>query len=173
MLDKDTELFFRQLRGYTRKPTNWSEAGDPIPRDKLSELKLYSSDELGITYQIANGFKFVPEDTVFLVSRLGALYLVSTEGADYVRYVRYVGSGESGYGYNDAEAKSEGWALFECDDNYLRIQKVDCPKDCDERLPVEPIIPSDYDALTHVIRRASEGSVMHKVALSLHGTMWR
>jgi hypothetical protein len=72
--------------------------------------------------------------------------------------------------YDDSAAKLEGWAVFECDDGFFRIQRLDCPKDSVESLPHEPIFNSDNEAIIHVAKKALEGSENHKIAVNLHGT---
>lgn len=73
--------------------------------------------------------------------------------------------------YDDDIAKREGWALFVCDDNKVRIQRLDDPQSTGyENMPVDPIFESDEDAIVYVTRRANEGSKMHGSALVLHET---
>ena len=71
--------------------------------------------------------------------------------------------------YNDDAAKREGWAVFECDDGVLRIQRLDTPQDAFQDLPFEPMWKSDDDAISYVTKQASAGSELHKAALALHG----
>lgn len=80
--------------GFVRKPVRWSELADPIPLAILEQLYQYKAEDLGIAGegQLGRTFNKTPEETLFLVSRNGGLYLVNTEGYDYVRYVRYVGA---------------------------------------------------------------------------------
>lgn len=184
MLSEATARFFRSIGGYYRKPISWGEVGMPIPPAKLAELEVFTSAELGIEHNIAStflpqGMQYMILPTIFVVSHKGGLYLVNTEGAYNIRYIRYVGTTQQGPGYNDAEAKQEGWALFECDDGYYRIQKLDNlnpdeflrEQEHREKWPNAcPRFVSDYAALTHVIQRANAGSMMHKIALGLHGT---
>jgi len=72
--------------------------------------------------------------------------------------------------YYDDAAKREGWALFECDNGKLQIQRLDTPQDAFPDLPFEPMWESGGDAIAHVEERANTGSEMHKAALALHGT---
>ena len=72
--------------------------------------------------------------------------------------------------YNDDDAKREGWALFECDDGYLRLQVLDCPRDVDPSYPDHPLFDSDDAAIAHVRNQAAKGSSMHAAALALHKT---
>lgn len=74
--------------------------------------------------------------------------------------------------YDDRAAKLEGWAIFECDDGYLRLLRLDCPNDADESLPREPIFASDQQAREHVMDCANAGSACHAAALELDGTRW-
>jgi hypothetical protein len=71
---------------------------------------------------------------------------------------------------DDYDAKREGWALFECDDGALRIQRLDDPQSCGEEFPAEPPFANDGEAVAHVSRRAGEGSAMHLRAMMLHNT---
>lgn len=92
MLTRSDQQKLRETFGFHRKPQNWDEVGQPIPLKLLEKLPQYDAKELGIESTILRSFtKEVPE-TLFLVARKGGLYLVNTEGADYARYVRYVGS---------------------------------------------------------------------------------
>jgi len=59
----------------------------------------------------------------------------------------------------------EGWAVFECDDGRLRIQRLDSPQDARPSNPFEPMFPSDIAALQYVRKRAAEGSQYHREAL--------
>jgi hypothetical protein len=69
---------------------------------------------------------------------------------------------------DDYDAKREGWALFECDDGALRIQRLDDPRAFAADMPDAPIFASDADAIAYVLRRAGEGSAMHMRAMLLH-----
>jgi hypothetical protein len=79
------------LGGFHRKPESWVEVGNPVPQQLLAELTHYTSAQLGIEHNVMNDFMNIPNETVFLVEHHGGLYLVSTEGGKYARYVRYVG----------------------------------------------------------------------------------
>lgn len=65
----------------------------------------------------------------------------------------------------DQAAKHEGWSVFQCDDGYLRIQRLDSPSDVDESLPHEPMFASDQAAIRHV---QSGTMPHHNAALMLH-----
>jgi hypothetical protein len=71
--------------------------------------------------------------------------------------------------YDDYDAKREGWALFECDDGTLQLQRVDVPSDVDPALPSDPLFVSDEAAMEYVKARAAQGSELHIAALALHG----
>lgn len=62
--------------------------------------------------------------------------------------------------YDDEVAKAAGWALFQCDDGILRIQKLD------ESNRFE----SDQEAIEYVRAGAALGSQMMQAALRLHLT---
>jgi hypothetical protein len=72
--------------------------------------------------------------------------------------------------YDDNAAKHEGWALFECDDGLLRLQRLDCPSDAIPELPMQPLFKSDDKAMEYVKTRAASGSENHIAALALHMT---
>src|SRR6185503_16347620 len=78
-------------RGFVRKPTDWLEAGLAVPYDLLVQLPVFDALELGIEYNIANDFMDPPKEKIFLVRHAEALYLVSTEGHNYARYIRCIG----------------------------------------------------------------------------------
>lgn len=90
--EETRQIMLRTLSGYVRKPSRWSEIGDPIPLQLLLDLKQYTSESLGIWKTPAETFSKTPEEQVFLVGHDGGLYLVNREGFDYARYVRYVGA---------------------------------------------------------------------------------
>ena len=71
---------------------------------------------------------------------------------------------------DDYDAKLDGWAIFECDDGALRIQRLDDPRAFKESMPEAPLFDSDAHAIAHVRKRASEGSEMHLRAMMLHNT---
>jgi len=73
--------------------------------------------------------------------------------------------------YDDCKAMHEGWAIFLCDDNKLRIQRLDDPQNTDyENMPLEPVFDTDEEAIAYVTQRANEGSKMHRASLALHET---
>src|SRR5215216_1722210 len=69
--------------------------------------------------------------------------------------------------YNDDAAMREGWAVFECDDGALRIQRLDSPE------AGGPVFISDAAARAFVVERASKGSAMHQDALRLTSRIMR
>jgi hypothetical protein len=71
---------------------------------------------------------------------------------------------------DDYDAKLEGWALFECDDGALRIQRLDDPQSCGDEFPAEALFANDGEAIAHVSKRAGEGSALHLRAMMLHNT---
>lgn len=73
--------------------------------------------------------------------------------------------------YNDYAAMLEGWALFECDDGILRIQRLDCPNEAIDTLPEQPMFDNDDKAIEYVSTKAREGSEMHRAALKLHNCL--
>ena len=62
----------------------------------------------------------------------------------------------------------EGWAVFQCDDGHLEIQRLDCPSDAVSTNPGEPMFASDDEAIAYVRRCAEQGSRYHREALALH-----
>lgn len=93
--DQDKAKVYTQIdkiRGFTRKPTSWSEVGLPIPMDLLESLPQYNAEELGIHYNIAANFRKPPDTSAFLVGYKDGVYFVDSGGYDYVRSIRYAGS---------------------------------------------------------------------------------
>jgi len=81
----------RNLGGWHRKATSWQEVGLPIPLELLEDLPQYTSEELGVNYNMAADFKVPVDAGVFLLGHAGGVYLVNTEGSNYARYIRYIG----------------------------------------------------------------------------------
>lgn len=90
-METKTQLELYKATGWIRKPVYWHEVPSAIDPRLLSELKVYTSAELGINACLSKTFREVPPDPFFLVTHNKGLYLISTEGANYARYVRYVG----------------------------------------------------------------------------------
>jgi len=86
-MDTKLLLAFDEVGGWKRKPKSWFEVGLPIQHHLLTQLKTYTSAELGIDDNVYQTLKKVPEDAVFLVTHRYGLYVVRTEGATYVRYI--------------------------------------------------------------------------------------
>jgi hypothetical protein len=72
--------------------------------------------------------------------------------------------------FDNTQAFREGWGLFECDDNVLRIQRLDDPQSVDPSYPTEPVFLGDRPALEFVDMRRREGSAYHAAAMALHNT---
>jgi len=64
---------------------------------------------------------------------------------------------------DSAAATAEGWNIFDSDERGLEIERIDCPDDRDE-----PAFDCDDAAVAHCVRRAAEGSEMHKRALTIY-----
>jgi len=92
MTEREIVQTIDRIKGFHRKPINWAEVGLPIPMELLEGLRQYTSVELGISSNLLRDFTMTPNPTIFLVAHEGGLYLVNTEGSNYARYVRYVGT---------------------------------------------------------------------------------
>lgn len=62
-------------------------------------------------------------------------------------------------------ARAEGWGIFDCEAPEhppCELQRIDFPDDGSE-----PVFSGDEGAWRHVVRRASEGSDLHRRALAV------
>jgi hypothetical protein len=73
-------------------------------------------------------------------------------------------------GFNNDLALIEGWDLFDVDGR-LQLQRIDDPAGHEALDYTMPKFASDAEAIIHVAMRATQGSMYHRNALELIGTL--
>jgi len=74
--------------------------------------------------------------------------------------------------FDNRQAISEGWDLFDVEGR-IQLQKIDDPSVLNDLDAINPLFPSDADALIWVALRAANGSVYHRGAIERIGTLSR